>query len=71
MGKGSHKIFKAVVIDISRALPIFVESVLEVSYFITEPRKFSVVTKLSEDIIKPWLKSNMKEVKNLINNKNF
>ena len=71
MGKGSHKIFKAVVIDISRALPIFVESVLEVSYFITEPRKFSVVTRLSEDIIKPWLKSNMKEVKNLINNKNF
>ena len=29
------------------------------------------MTKLSENIIKPWLKANLKEIKNLINNQNF
>ena len=29
------------------------------------------MTKLSENIRKPWLKATLKEIKNLINNKNF
>ena len=43
----------------------------EVSHFIPEPRKFSEVTKLSDDINKPWLKATLKEINNLINNKTF
>ena len=41
------------------------------SYFITEPRNFVEVARFSEDIKKPWLKSTMKDIKNLINNQNF
>ena len=48
-----------------------VESGSEVSYLIPEPRKFAEVTKLSENIKKPWLKSTLKEIKNIINNQNF
>ena len=40
----------------------------EGSHFIPDPRKFAEVTKLSENIRKPWLKANLKEIKNLINN---
>ena len=47
------------------------ESVSEVSHFIPEPRNFAEVTKLSENIKKPWLKSTLKEIKNLINNQNI
>ena len=47
------------------------ESGSEVSHFITEPRNFSEVTKLSENIKKPWLKKNLKEIKNIINNQTF
>ena len=47
MGKGLHKLVKAVVSDILQVLPIFGESGSEVSYFIPEPRKFAEVTKLS------------------------
>ena len=71
MGKGLHKLFKAVVNDISQALPILGESGSEVSYFIPEPRNFSEVTILSEDIKKPWLKATLKEIENLINNETF
>ena len=45
-----------------------VESGSEVSHFITYPRNFSEVTKLSDNIKKPWLKAILKEIKNLINN---
>ena len=38
MGTGLHKVFKAVVDDISQALPSLGESGSEVSYFIPEPR---------------------------------
>ena len=41
MGKGLHKLFKAVVNDIWQTLPILGESGSEFSYFITEPRNFS------------------------------
>ena len=40
-------------------------------YFIPEPRKFAEVTRLSADISKPWLKTTLKEINNLINNKTF
>ena len=47
------------------------ESGSEVSHFIPGPRNFAEVTKLSENIRKPWLKATLKEINNLINNKNF
>ena len=70
MGKGLHKVFKAFVDDISQALPILNQSGSEVSYLIPEPRSFAEVNRLSEDIKKPFLKSNLKEIKNLIKNQN-
>ena len=48
MGKGLHKLFEAVVNDISQALPIMGESGSEVSCFIIEPINFSEATRLSE-----------------------
>ena len=60
IGKGLHKTFKAVVNDISQYLPILGESGSEVSYFITELRNFSEVTRLSDGIKKPWLKATLK-----------
>ena len=71
MGKGSYKKIKAVVNDISKSLPIMVESVSEFSYFIPEPIYFAEVTRLSEDIRKPLLKEKFKEIENLINNQNL
>ena len=41
------------------------------SHFIPEPRNFAEVTKLAENIRKPWLKATLKEINNLINNQNF
>ena len=52
-------------------MPPLGESGSEVSHLMTKPRKFSEVTKLSDDIKKPWLNANLKEIKNLINNQNF
>ena len=49
----------------------FGESGSEVSHLIPEPRKFVEVTKLSENIRKPWLKETLKEINNLINNQPF
>ena len=49
----------------------FGESGSEVSHIIPEPRNFAEVTKLSENIRKPWLKATMKEIKNLTNNQTF
>ena len=43
MGKGLHTLFKAVVNNISQALPILGESDSEVSYFIPESRNFSIL----------------------------
>ena len=70
MGKGLHKVFKAVVNDISQALPVLGQSGSEVCYLIPEPIRFAEVNRLSEDIKKTFLKSNLKEIKNLINNQN-
>ena len=57
--------------QLSEELPIFGESGTEGSYLIPEPRKFVEVTRLSEDIRKSWLKENLKQIKNLINNQTF
>ena len=47
------------------------ESESEVSHFFLEPRNFSEMTKLSDNIKKPWLKATLKEIKNTINNQTF
>ena len=53
MGKGLHKVFKAIVNEILQVLTIFGESTSEVSYFIPDPRNLSEGTRLSDDINKP------------------
>ena len=71
MGKGLHRVFSTIVLEISQELTNFGESGSEVSHFIPEPRNFAEVTKLAENIRKPWLKATLKEIKNLINNQTF
>ena len=71
MGKGLHRVFSTIVSDISQELTNFGESSSEVSHFIPEPRNFVEVTRLAENIRKPWLKATLEEIKNLINNQNF
>ena len=68
MGKGLHKVFSTIVKDILQELIALGESGSEVSHFIPEPRNFSEVTKLSDNIKIPCLKSTLKQIKNLINN---
>ena len=68
MGKGLHKVFSTVVKEISQELTPLGESGSEVSHFIPEPRNFSEVTELSDNIKKPWLKETLKEINNIINN---
>ena len=71
MGKGLHKVFKAVVNDILQVLPFLGEPGSEVFYFILEPRNVVEGTRLSKDINIPWLKSTLKGIENLINNQTF
>ena len=71
MIKELHEVCKTVVKEISKNLPPLVESGSYISHFIPETRNFSEVTKLSDDIRKPWLKATFKEIKNLINNQTF
>ena len=71
MGKGLHKLFLTVVKEISQYLTALGESGSEFSHFIPEPRNFSEVKKLSKNINKPWLKANLKDINNLINNQTF
>ena len=47
------------------------ESGSEVSYFIPDPGNFSEVTRFSNHINKLWLKTTLKEIKNLIKNQTF
>ena len=63
MGKGLHKLFKTDVNDILQVLPILGESGSEVFHSFSDPRNSSEVTRLSDEINKPWLKSTMKEIK--------
>ena len=71
MGKGLHRVFSTIVSEISQELTNFGESGSEVSHFIPEPRNFSEVNKLAENIRKPWLKATLKEINNLINKQSF
>ena len=71
MGKGLHKVFNTVVKYISQDLSPLGESGSKVSHFITEPGNFSKLKTISDDINKLWLKETLKEINNLINNKNF
>ena len=71
MGKGLHKIFLNVVKEISQELKPLEESGSEFPHFITEPKNFAEVEKLSENINKPWLKATLKEIKNLLKNQTF
>ena len=50
MGKGLHKVFSTVVKVILQELTDLGESGSEVSHFIPDPRNFSEVAKLSENI---------------------
>ena len=65
MGKGLHRLFSTIVSEISQELTNFGESGSEVSDFISEPRNFAEVTKLSENIRKPWLIFILEEIMNL------
>ena len=71
MVKGLHKVFSTIVLEISQEFTTLGESGSEISYFIPEPRNFSEVTKLPDDIKKPWLKATLKGIKNLINDQTF
>ena len=71
MGKGLHRVFSTVVSEISQELTNFGETGSEMSNFIPEPRNFAEVTRLAENIRKPWLKATLREIKNLINNQTF
>ena len=71
MGTGLHKVFSTVVKDILKELTALRESCSEVSHFIPEPRNFSEVKKLSDNIKKPGLKETQKKIKNLIKNQTF
>ena len=62
MVKVSHNVFSMVVKDISQELAPLGESGSDVSHFIPEPRNFSEVTKLLENIKKPWLNKTLKEI---------
>ena len=59
-GKVLYQVFSTVVKYISQEWTPLGESGSEVSHLIPEPRNFSEVTKLSENIKKPWLKANIK-----------
>ena len=52
-------------------LPPLGESGSEVPHFIPQPRNFYEVTKLLDDIKKPWLNVTIKDIKDLINNQTF
>ena len=71
MVKGLHKVLLAVLKEIFQELTPLGESGSEVSHFITEPRNFAKVIKLSDNINKSWLKATLKEIKNIINNQTF
>ena len=59
MGKGLHRVFRIIVSEISKELSNFGESGSEVAHFIPEPINFAEVTKLAENIRKPWLKATL------------
>ena len=71
MGKCFHKVFSTIVKYIQQELTALGESGSEVSHFIPEPRNFAEAKQLSENIRKPWIKANLRDLKNLINKQTF
>ena len=71
IGKGLHKVFKAVVNKLKNPLPTLVEPGSEVSHFIPETRNFVEVSRSPADVKKAWLESTLKDIKNMINNHTF
>ena len=67
-GKRFTQSFRTIISEILQELSNFGETGSEVSHFIPEPRNFAEVTRLAENIRKPWLKATLKEIKNLVNN---
>ena len=65
MGKGLHRVFSTIVSEILQELTNFGKTGSEVSHFIPEPRNFAEVTRLAENIRKPWLKATLKEIQNI------
>ena len=70
-GKGLHKVFNVFVRKLNNPLPSLGESGSEVSHFIPKSRNFTEVTRLLAEVKNDWIKSTLKEIKNLINNQNF
>ena len=60
MGKILHRVFSTIVSEIPQELTNFGETGSELSHFIPEPRNFAEVTRLAENISKPWLKATLK-----------
>ena len=60
MRKGLHRFFSTIVSEIPQELTNFGETGSEVPHFIPEPRNFAEVTRLAENIRKPWLKATLK-----------
>ena len=60
MGKGLHKLFKAVVEKLNHSLPDLGEPGSEYSHFIPKHSKFSKVIRLPEEVKRFWLKENLK-----------
>ena len=50
MGKGLHRVFSTIILEISQELTNFGETGSKVSHFIPEPRNFVEVIKLAENI---------------------
>ena len=71
MVKGLHKLFKTIVKQILQDFPPLGKSDSEVSHLIQEPRNFTEVITLSDDIKRPCLQATLKEIKKSINNQNI
>ena len=50
MGKGLHRVFSTIVLEISQELTDFGETGLEVSHFIPEPRNFAEVIAMHPEV---------------------
>ena len=66
-----HKVFKTVVKEIFTRFTTFGRIWFIILPFHPRTQKLCEVTKLSDDITKPWIKATQKEIKNLINNQTF
>ena len=68
LGIGLHCLFRTISVEISKDTLEIGEQGLEVAPFLPEPKNSAEVTRLQNDVKKPWLRANLKEVKNPIDN---